>query len=158
MAVKIKNTLNNKLFFYYMNRIINKLMKFIPQSHLVGLDRIIIYDTFSGKDKINAAYYLSRDSNSHASIEISFYSVYHGRPMILLFLPFIGKFLLASTLYHEIGHHHHHSLQHGVKRDKSEDYAEKYKKEILREAFWGWRIFLRPFAPFVRYMDRKTKA
>ena len=43
-------------------------------------------------------------------------------------------------------------------QEDSRKQAEKYKKEILKEAFWGWRIFLRPLAPFVRYMDRKTKA
>jgi len=157
MTVKIENNLPNKFFVYYTNIIINKLMKFVPQSHLMGLEKIIVSNTFSGKDKNNAALYHRRDSNSPASIEISFYSVFHKKPMALLFLPFVGKFLLASTLYHEIGHHHHHSFQHGVKKKKSEEAAEKYKKEILKKAFWGWRIFLRPLAPFARYMAKRTR-
>ena len=157
MTVKIKNKLSNKFVVYYTNRIINKLMKFVPQNHLMGLEIIIVSYAFSGKDKNSAALYRRKNSNSPASIEISFSSVFNKKPMTLLFLPFVGKFLLASTLYHEIGHHQHHSFQHGVTKKKSEEFAEKYKKEILKRAFWGWRIFLRPFAPFARYMAKRNR-
>jgi len=155
--VKIKNHLTNRFFEYYTNRTINKLMKFIPQKDLMGIEEIIVSNTFSGKNKNNAALYWRKDDNTPASIEISFDSVFHKKPMALLFLPFVGKFLLASVLYHEIGHHCHHSFKHGVTKKKSEVFAEKYKKEILKKAFWGWRFFFRPLFPFARYMANRNK-
>ena len=132
-------------------------MKFVPQSHLIGLEKVIVSDTFCGKDENTAALYRRKHINSPASIEIYFYSIFNKKPTYLLFLPFVGKFLIASTLYHEIGHHHHHSFQHGVTKKKSEAYAEKYKKDILIKAFRGWRIFLRPLASFAKYMAKKTR-
>jgi hypothetical protein len=153
--LKIENYLTNKFYVYYTTRVVNKLLKFIPQSHLIGIETIAIYDYLRGKNKNNAALYWRKDNNSPASIEISVWVVFHQKPMVLVFLPFVGKFLLASALYHEIGHHHHHSLKHGVKKKKSEAFAEKYKKEMLKKSFWGWRIFLRPLAPFAKHMANK---
>ena len=92
MTVKIENNLTNKLLIYYINRIINKLMKFIPQSHLIGLEKIVVSNTFGGKDKNNAALYSGKGRNSSALIELSYNSIFYKKSKALLFFPFVGKF------------------------------------------------------------------
>ncbi|MDY6862041.1 MAG: hypothetical protein SV062_03525 [Thermodesulfobacteriota bacterium] len=156
--VKIENYLNNRFFAYYINRTIKNLLKFIPQRDLIGIEKIAVYNTFNGKNKNNAALYWEKNEKEPTLIEISFDSVFHKMPIVLMFMPFVGRFLLASALYHEIGHHCHHSFKHGVKKKKSETFAERYKKEMLQKAFWGWRLLLRPLAPFARYMANRNRS
>ena len=155
IMIKIENCLCNRFYVYYTNRVINKLFKYIPQNHLLGLEKIVISDFLSGNYKNSAALYWRKNDSSPALIEISFYAVFHKKPIVLMLLPFVGKFLLASVLYHEIGHHYHHSLKHGVRKNKSEIFAENYKKEMLKKAFWSWRIFLSPLAPFAKFMANR---
>lgn len=132
MAI-IENYLTNRFYRYQTNRIIKKLLKYIPKDHLLGLEKIVVFASLNRKNRNSAALYWPKNNSSQATIEISFSSVVHRKPY-LIFFPFVGKFLLASALYHEIGHHHHHSFKHGVKKKKSEAFAEKYKKEILRKS------------------------
>lgn len=155
--VKIENNLTNSLFAYCTNRATEKLIKLIPHSHLVGLGKIVFSERFDRKYKNDAALYWKKKGDAPAFIELSFYAVFNERPFPFLFIPFVGKFLLASALYHEVGHHYHHSLKHGITNKKAEIFAEKYKKDALKKAFRIWRIFLYPLAPFARYMSNKTQ-
>jgi hypothetical protein len=110
----------------------------------------------NNKHQDSAALYWQKNNSTPAFIEIAIFMVFHNKPMLLMFLPFVGKFLIASALYHEIGHHHHYSLTHGVRKKKIEIFAEQYKKKMLKKAFWVWRIILLPFAPFARYMANRN--
>ena len=157
MTVKIENHLNSKMYSFFINRKIKRYLKHIPQSHLLGLGKITIENSLHGEGKKGAAVYNRKFGNNAASIEIAFDAIYPGISKIQLFLPFFGNFILASTLYHEIGHHHHHSFQHGVNKKKSEAYADRYKKEMLDRALCGWKMILRPVAPLFRFIAKIIK-
>jgi len=121
----------------------------------MGLEKIIVSDIFSGKHSKCAGLYWAKSHKKSASIQIALYPVFHGKPFLLLFLPFIGKFLLSSVLYHEIGHHYHHFFKHGINRKNGEKFAKKYKNEMLKKTFCRWRIFLRPIAPLVKDIAKR---
>ena len=154
--VKIENKLTNRFLVYYSNRIINNLLRIIKKEDLHGIEKIVVIKFFSGNNKKNAAIYKRKSEKQPASIEIALESVYNKKLIILMFMPFVGKFLMASVLYHEIGHHCHHSFKHGIKKERYEIFAEKYKKEMLKKALRRWHFFLRPLAPFVRYLANRN--
>jgi len=156
MTVKIENRLSKKVPLFNIERRIKDLIKFVPQGHLIGLRKIIIVDTLLDKQAKNAtAIYRKKNNNDLASIEISFDSLFKGMPKVLFWVPFVAKFTLAAVLYHEIGHHYHYSFKHGINKKKKENFADNYKKEILKKAFWWWRVFLLPIAPIVKYLSKK---
>ncbi len=154
--VKIKNYLTNRFYRCHINRKIENLLKYVPQNDLVGIEKIVVYNTFSKKSAEYAGLYRGRDEKELASIEIALNSVFFCKTPVLMFVPFVGRFLLASVLYHEIGHHCHHSFKHGIKKSKREIFANKYKKETLQKALWGWRLLLSPLTPFVKHMAKKN--
>ena len=39
------------------------------------------------------------------------------------------RLCFAQILYHEIGHHHHHWFQHGVRKQQREAFAEQFARE-----------------------------
>jgi hypothetical protein len=157
MPLKIENRLKNKIYFFNIERNIKRLIKFIPQNDLIGLEKIIIVDTLHGKESRNAAaVYKKKNNYEPASIEISFTSVFKGMPSILFLIPFVAKFTLASVLYHEIGHHYHHTFKHGINKKRKEDFSNNYKKEMLKKAFWWWGILLRPLTPLVKHFVKKV--
>ena len=157
MPVKIENRLDDFVLFFNIEKKIMNLVKAVPQSHLIGLEKIIIVKSFHVKKlKDVAAIYNRRSDYIPANIEISFESVFLGMHRIFLLFPFVVKFTLASVLYHKIGHHYHHSFQHGVKKKKSEVFADNYKKEMLKKVFWWWAIILRPVAPIIKYIVKRS--
>ena len=156
MTVKIENRLSKKVPLFNIERRIKDLIKVVPQGHLIGLRKIIIVDTLLDKQAKNAlAIYRKKNNNDLASIEISFNSLFQGMPKVLFWVPFVAKFTLAAALYHEIGHHYHYSFKHGINKKKKENFADNYEKEMLKKAFWLWRVLLFPIAPIVKYLSKK---
>lgn len=133
---------------------IQRLLKKVPQEHLAGLDAIIVVDQVTHKEsRESEGIYWKESAQRPATIEIAENVIYRGMPKFLFFLPFVAKFMLASVLYHEIGHHYQR-LTHEVKKEQREKFAEAYKKQMLRKAFFWWRLFLLPLAPLVQWLNR----
>jgi hypothetical protein len=159
MTIKIENRWKKRVIFFNVDNKIRQILSVVPKEHLIGIEKIIVVDeikTKKGKTEA-AATYNRKDGRELASIEISIDAVYHGMPKTFFMLPFIAKFSLASALYHEIGHHYHYSYKHGINKQNKEAFAEKYSSEMLKKAFWGWLIILRPFSPIIRYLSGRHK-
>jgi hypothetical protein len=78
-------------------------------------------------------------------------------PSIFFHLPFLAKFILAGVLYHEIGHHYHLRLTHGVTKNQREDFADEYRKKMLRRTFYWWLLLLRPLRPLIHRLRNSRK-
>ena len=155
MNIKIDNQLQNKIFWFNIEKNIRKLLGVIPKEHLIGLERITIVDEIKDrKAKRLAGVYEKKNGVRSATIELSVKSIYKGMPKIFFFLPFVAKFTLADVLFHEIGHHYHHNYKHGIGKARKEKFAENYRKEMLKKAFWLWVLIFRPISPLVRYLAR----
>ncbi|MFA4828190.1 MAG: hypothetical protein WC855_04550 [Thermodesulfovibrionales bacterium] len=140
-----------------IERLVRKLLVKVPEDHLVGLGSIILVDQVTHKrDKKSEGLYWQRKGQELAKIEIGVNTIYRGMPRFIFYLPFIAKFMLATVLYHEIGHHSQYST-HGITKEEEENFAEKYRKEMLKKAFFLWRLFLLPISPLVRWLTRSQK-
>lgn len=128
-------------FKFDFKRHITDLLKYVPKDHLTKLERIeVLYLDYR---KLNAgAYYLGTPEHSVPTIVLCPKVLFEKMPRILFFiLSFIPKFLLASALYHEIGHHYQR-LTHGLKKDRWESNAETYSDTMMRRAFDSYRLLL----------------
>ena len=56
--------------------------------------------------------------------------------------------MLAAVLFHEIGHHYQY-FTHGVSKKTEQNFANNYKKRMLKKAFFWWRLIMLPFAPLI---------
>ena len=158
MKVKIENFGSKRIFWFNINKKISKLLNIIPKEHLIGLEKIIVVYEIKYKKKQKAAgSYSAQNGWDPAVIELSIKSIYRGMPRILFLFPFVAKFSLANVLFHEIGHHYHHKFKHGINRSKKETFAEEYRKAMLKRAFWGWGIILRPISPLIRWLAKVVK-
>jgi len=139
-----------------IERLIKILLTKVPQEHLIGLDTITLVDKVShGKNQKAGGLYWQKREQEPAKIEIGVNTIYNGMPMLVFYLPFIAKFMLASVLYHEIGHHYQY-FTHGVTKKAEENFAENYKKQMLRKTFFGWRLLLLPLSPLVSWLRNRS--
>lgn len=137
-----------------LEKMLEKLLAKVHREHLIGLDKIIIVNRVTHKrDQKAGGLYWQKKGRELAKIEIAIDTIYKNMPKFVFFLPFITKFILDSVLYHEIGHHYQYSI-HGVKKEEMESFAEEYCNKILKKTFLVWRIFLLPFSPLVRWLNK----
>jgi hypothetical protein len=142
-----------------IEKLLGSYLKQIPVGHLVGLERIVVVDEIAHIKNTKArGLYHKKDHHEPATIEIALDSVYKGMPKIIYYIPFIPKFLLANTLYHEIGHHYQTRLTHGIRKTEQEAFAETYTKKMLKTTFWWWLILLFPFKPLIIYLRDRAKS
>ena len=76
---------------------------------LLFLDTIIITNTLPSKGKeFGLGFYIPKRSNVLAHIVLASDYPYMDLARITMIFPLMGKYILAKTLYHEIGHHYEH--------------------------------------------------
>jgi hypothetical protein len=117
-------------------------LRYIPDEHLYGLQRIVITDIASDKrvQEAEGVYYGEREK-SIPTIEICTTAIFKDFPRALFFIPGVTKYLIASVLFHEIGHHYQRRT-HGIKKEGWEQWAERYSKEMTKKALLPWFISL----------------
>jgi len=158
MSVRVQNYCRTS-FSFKIERLLQNLLRVVPQEHLIGLDSIILVGQVTSKksrEQKAGGLYWQKWRQRPATIEIALDEIYRGVPKIVLHLPFIPKFILANALYHEIGHHYQQRFTHAAKNVGREEFAEKYKKQLLQKAFVGWRLLFLPLAPLIRWMRRRV--
>jgi hypothetical protein len=112
--------------------------------------------SFSEKNPIFFSTKLEMIRKDPSWIEIAIEEIFRGMPRPFFFLPFIPKFKLANVLFHEIGHHFQ-QVTHGVSKREREAFADAYRKNMLKRAFWGWRFVLYPLRPFIYWLNRNAQ-
>lgn len=135
----------------FLARMVRKLLGHVPPSDLVDLDSIIIRDrvvTRSGRNQL--ALYTGRYERTPAYIELSMNEFARRWGSLFLFVPYFGKFIVASILYHEIGHHSRNDT-HGLGDEES---ANRYRDRILTKALSRWLRILSSFTPLTRRLAR----
>lgn len=80
-------------------------------------------------------------------------------PEIFLLLPLIKRYLIARTLYHEIGHHIHKLEQPGYRAEKemfADEWRDKLLRDFLRQRYSYFGFVIRGLAkmfPSLRHRD-----
>jgi hypothetical protein len=143
-------------------KIIKKLLKHIPNEHLIGLDSITLMDNLKykkhAKYKEAAGLYYSKYKTRPAYIEISIEHLCSYDPYVLRLIPFLGEKYLAEVLFHEIGHHYRHRT-HGITKRENEDFADEYSKKytriFTRKVVYPWRYVLKPFVWAYKFAKKR---
>jgi len=113
-----------------------RIIKYIPKTDLIGLERIYITDK-PGQwekhlDKAAGAYFQKQKGTS-AYIEIYLSRLFNhvkGAESMNLIIP-LQNVGLAQTIFHEVGHHIEKTKSHGIKKNKSEKFAYNYANDLL---------------------------
>jgi len=131
---------------YPVWRHIARFLKQVPEDHLANLDHIILLDEAPCYDKDNTAGRYCSPANTGAGAAIVLFL-----SNTLAFMPmetknslwsaikdgfclwFFGRMFLASTLFHEIGHHYYVTVLHKVRdtEEANEADARAYQDEYL---------------------------
>ncbi len=159
MSVGVKNQCQTPLS-PKIERLIQELLRKVPQEHLAGLETIVLVDQVTHKRSRRQGVrglYWPASQKRPATIELAPSLIYHGMPKFLLHMPFFAKFALANILYHEIGHHYHHRFAHGVTEEKSQSFADNYQHQMLKKAFFWWLLIVLPLWRVVRRFRGKRR-
>jgi hypothetical protein len=154
VSVKIDNRTNRRPCGFDVDKMIRKLLRHCEPEHLVGLDKIIILDSFSGNEKNYNGYYYRKHGQRKPTIYLCFNNIFWGKTTLTYCFRFIVRFNLARTLYHEIGHHVHYTLKHGVRKENAEDFANRYQRKMWNQAAPKWRYILYPIHLIILLINR----
>jgi hypothetical protein len=141
-----------------LSKAIRKLLRHLPNEHLIGLGSVTFMDDFDHKNDENLAdaaglYYRSYNMNP-AYIELSISGIYGDAPYKMCLVPFVRKFWLAETLFHEIGHHYRH-LTHGISKKENENFADQYQKKFIKRVVYPWRYVLKPLVWAYKFTKKR---
>lgn len=134
-----------------------ELLSAVPEEDLAGLNEIVLVDEIPDR-RYRGRYgmYLPRTGKDKATILIAVDRLLGSLPRVLLLVPFVRKFVLANTLYHEVGHHYCSTFPN-IRASERERLADRYRKKMVKRKFSSWRIALQPLRPLVRLLLYLTK-
>ncbi len=142
MKIYIDSSIVPKYNFNFEEQI-KFLLKFVPKEHLSKLEYIRVLNrslTASNGKVCRGLYYGGR---AGFSILLSAETLFRGMPRLFFYIPFIPRFVLAKTLYHEIGHHYEECFCYGVKKGLKEKYAHEYAKGMQKKAFKNYLLLFK---------------
>jgi len=149
MKVEIRS---NRKRVFGLEKKLRDLLEQVPPEHLVGLSKIVIWDSFPSA-KVRGRY--THESGSQARIDLFFDEIFGNRASWLyLSIPFLSTYILAKVLFHEIGHHYQR-FTHNVKRRSAEKAADAYSLRMTRAYLCcavsrGWLRVFRSLLPVFR--------
>ncbi len=143
MKIEIAPNLK-KSYTYDFEKSIREILKKISKQNLAGLHKIQIIDYSPEKRRKDyyGFYYGRETGEKQPRIVICVNNIFKGYPEFIINHTFITKLLLAETLFHEVAHHCQ-SLRHGMNKNKSEDDAKRYVREMMRQHFKYRILFLK---------------
>ena len=108
-----------------LGNVIEKLLSVIPEEHLASVSKILITEYTPGRDKDAAGVYRYNEQRKYSEIELNLSNIFWEKAYGIYFFPLIYKYMIAHTLYHEIGHNCQ-KFVHSLKKNKWEDFADRY--------------------------------
>jgi hypothetical protein len=121
------------------------LLRGVPEEYLSGLHKVTLTNSarqrrlYRGKrwaDNRRFRVANSRGFYRNGQIELSIDQILLEYPELFLLFPPFKNFLIAQTLYHEIGHHIHKLQSPGFRN--GEEFADEWRDKLLR-------VFLRRY-------------
>jgi hypothetical protein len=156
--VKIINEVGKGPGFFNIDRIIRKSLKYCKPEHLIGLEKIVVLAAFNGSQKNALGLYNQKHKMKKASISLAFNKIYEGSPKWVFYFPIFFFTSMRLVLYHEIGHHCHYTLKHGVTKPNREEFAEQYKRRTMRASVpMALNILLRIARAIVLFVVKPKK-
>jgi hypothetical protein len=140
MMLKIKiseiGKKESKKLNFDVEKYLVKIIEYIPKTDLIGLEHIYITDLpHQWKKHLDTAAgaYFQKHKSTSAYIEIylsRMFSHIKSAESMNRMIP-IQNVGLARTVFHEVGHHIEKTRSHRIKKNKSENFADNYAKDLL---------------------------
>lgn len=164
MNIQIEKGIDTVLHYDFAKNI-KRLLKHIPQEDLLNLREIKVFriapDQQHVKDK---GYYTGYRNRDNVAIYLCAQNIFSKNPKFLLELfPIIKTFLVADTLFHEIGHYYQ-CFHHGYEKSQWEAFSDRYSREYVRKWFATTKtskiilffaIIFKPCIRFLFYFKRR---
>lgn len=131
-------------------RSVGRLLRSVPSKYLTGLDSVILRDSSgltreerkksgadSGKLPKGAYYRGSGSTPPRIHLFIDNMAQWSKRP---LQLPVMRDFIIAKTLFHELGHHIQDRIEprHKSHEAAAKEWARELTSSFLRDQYWYW--------------------
>ena len=127
--------------------LLEKLLSYLPEEHLEGLESIVLVDRLLGtKHKDDAYLYRKQSKSPPANIELSLNGIYKNFPKAISFIPLLRKAFPTLGLYQAVGEHYMH-LKGNVHKNERQAFIKEYPKPYIRRALpYNVKIlkFIRP--------------
>jgi hypothetical protein len=147
-----------------VRKMVEELLDSIDPNYLQGLSSVVLSSQSQLPRKGRRKKFLSRGRSLSVSRIRGFYrQSWQGQPAHIelyvdkilgpkpgwkVHIPTAGFFLIANTLFHELGHHLH-KTQYPEFKEK-EDVAEEWRKKLVKIAFQKRYPFALPFVKLLR--------
>jgi len=154
-----------------VKKTVTELLSSVPPGYLAGLKRIVLTNRSSltrdqrrqkiwqrgRKHQFSAslgAYYRATRSRP-AAVWLFVDNLVRPFPRFILRMHFFQYVVVASTLYHEVGHHIHaaHRPVYDGKENVAEDWSRKLSRRFFRPRYW----YLIPLVPLLRATSKVLK-
>jgi len=162
MKIDVDQNVKGKFRFNFQKNI-EIILGDIPSECLAGLHKIeVIGRSYDKKCKDSFGFYCGKQASEDKlpKIVLCVESILQDMPpWIFIVISFLPRYLIAKTLFHEVGHHCQH-MRHGVSGDYKEIDAKNFSRKLVRkfirrEFLWLW-IILWPVI-IVKRMFNKRK-
>jgi hypothetical protein len=156
-----------------VTRIVRDLLASVPDRYLSGLDCVVLTNdsTLSRRDRIGRpksrkrrydkslviGRYHPRWRGGRPYIELRVDKILAGLPGIRLRIPFLRNLVFGHVLFHEIGHHIHHTVrpEHDEKEDVADSWAARLNVNFVRKRYWYAMPIIIPFFKVYRALRRR---
>ena len=134
-------------------KIVSKLLSRVPREYLNRLDCVVLTNLAGQPRRIRLGKVKSRGRRVSMSRALGrYHPAWKGHPAWielfidqilnqgrkLIWIPFVRDYLLAKTLYHEIGHHIHCTVrpEYREREDVADRWGRKFTVRFLRKKYW----------------------
>lgn len=136
-------------------RSLQLLLRYVPQEHLENLHTITLTNSgamlkmYRGKvssEKRRVRPADCRGLYGRGNIYLITDQMFSDCPEFLLLLPPVKTYLIARTLYHEIGHHIHRLEQPGYRANRemvADEWRDKLLRDFVRGRYWYFGLLVR---------------
>ena len=155
--------------------IVRSLIRYVPEKCLPGLSRVVLTNssglsrqerreqTWSRGRKTHIAdahaYYHKVSTVGPARIEIFVDNVTNSCGPQLLRLPLIRDYIVANTLYHEIGHHIHQTIrpEHTDPETAADRWGAQLTAHFFRRRYWYLALLTYPIFALLNLCKRVVR-
>jgi len=148
-------------------------LRTVPDKYLKGLNCIVLTNEagLSRKDRVGRVWSRKRkfdksrvigryhrgSRNSLPYIELRVDKIISGLKGVPVHIPFLRDLVFGHVLFHEVGHHIHHTIrpEHTEKEDVADTWAGKLGANFIRKRYWYALPVLIPAFKVYKLMRRK---
>jgi len=153
--------------------VVRQLLQTVPDKYLKGLDCVLLTNeaslsrrdrvgrVWSRKRKYNKSLVLGRyhggSRSSRPYIELRVDKIIRGLKGIPLHVPLVRDIVFGQVLFHEVGHHIHHTVrpEFTEKEDVADKWAGMLNNNLVRKKYWYVAPIFFPGLKVYKFMRRK---